>query len=80
LDLRMLGVAKRLPIRPINRAAPWGFAGFIRNLITGFLLYAGDPIQYFRNIAFRWKMLFILLAGLTRISHEPSSKKPPTLA
>ncbi len=65
LDLRMLGLAKRLPIRPINRATPvWGSAGFILNLITGFLLYAGDPVQYFHNVAFRWKMLFVLLAGL----------------
>jgi hypothetical protein len=65
LDLRMLGVAKRLPIGPINRVAPpWGFAGFILNLITGFLLYAGDPVQYFHNVAFRWKMLFVVLAGL----------------
>ena len=43
---------------------PWGFAGFILNLITGFLLYAGDPVQYFHNVAFRWKMLFVVLAGL----------------
>ena len=65
LDLRMLGVGKRLPIGPINRAAPpWGFAGFILNVITGFLLYAGDPVQYFHNVAFRWKMLFVVLAGL----------------
>jgi hypothetical protein len=65
LDLRMLGVAKHLPLGPINKVTPvWGFVGFTINLITGFLLYAGDPVQYFHNIAFRWKMLFVLLAGL----------------
>src|SRR4051812_22237961 len=64
LDLRMLGVAKSLPGRPLHDLLPWGIAGFIINLITGALFFAGDPGQYLHNWAFGFKMLFITLAGV----------------
>lgn len=64
VDLRMLGFLKRLPFAPLHRLLPWGIAGFSINLITGFLFFAGDPYQYKDNIAFWFKMLFIVLAGI----------------
>ena len=64
LDLRMLGVAKGLEIGPLQRLVPWGVAGFVLNVITGAIFFVGNPFQYIRNIAFGYKMLFILLAGL----------------
>jgi uncharacterized membrane protein len=64
MDLRMLGVAKRVPFGPLNRLLPWGIAGFVINLITGLLFYIGAPFQYVHNIAFQFKILFILLAGI----------------
>ncbi len=64
LDLRMLGFVKGLPIAPLNRLLPWGIAGFVINLITGFVFFAGDPFQYIHNNIFWMKVLFILLAGV----------------
>ena len=64
LDLRMLGVAKALPLGPLQRLMPWAIVGFVINLITGFLFFAGDPFQYIHNIAFAFKLLFIGLAGV----------------
>jgi len=64
LDLRMLGVAKRLPLAPLHDMVPWGVAGFILNILTGFTFYAADPYQYIHNPAFWWKMGFIAAAGL----------------
>ncbi len=64
LDLRLLGVAKRLPIEPLHRLVPWGVAGFLANAITGFLFYTGDPLQFNSNPMFQWKMVFVALAGL----------------
>lgn len=64
LDLRILGVAKGLPLAPLQRLMPFAVAGFAINLITGFLFFAGDPFQYIHNYAFWLKMLFIVLAGL----------------
>jgi hypothetical protein len=68
VDLRMLGVAKGLPFAALHKLIPWGVAGFLINLITGFLFFAGDPFQYINNIAFGLKVLFILLAGLNMIA------------
>ena len=64
VDLRMLGFMKRVPFGPLHRLIPWGIAGFIINLVTGFLFFAGDPYQYIDNTAFLYKMLFIMLAGV----------------
>lgn len=67
LDLRMLGMAKELPLGPLQRLMPWAILGFTINLITGFMFFAGDPFQYIHNIAFGMKMLFIGLAGVNVI-------------
>lgn len=64
LDLRILGVAKRLPLGPLQKLVPFGIAGFVINMITGALFFAGDPFQYIHNIAFQLKILFIILAGV----------------
>ena len=64
LDLRMLGVAKGLPVAPMQRLIPWAMAGFAINLATGFIFVSAAPGNYAASIAFRLKVLFILLAGL----------------
>lgn len=64
LDLRMLGVARNMPMKPLHRLVPWGIAGFVANLITGVMFYTGDALQYTHNVAFQFKMLFVLLAGV----------------
>jgi len=43
MDLRLLGLAKRLPFAPLHRLLPWGIAGFGICLVTGSLFFAGDP-------------------------------------
>jgi hypothetical protein len=66
-DLRMLGMAKGLPVAPIQRLMPWAIVGFSINLITGFLFFTGDPFQYIHNVAFAFKLVFIALAGVNAI-------------
>lgn len=63
MDLRMLGMAKRLPFAPLHKMLPFGIAGFVICLITGTLFFSGDPFQYIHNWVFWFKMLFIVLAG-----------------
>lgn len=66
-DLRMLGVAKAIPIGPLQRLVPWGVVGFLMCLATGVFFLLGNHWTgnaYFNNIAFKWKMALILLAGL----------------
>src|SRR2546428_12386580 len=67
LDLRMLGMAKELPLGPLQRLMPFAILGFTINLVTGFLFFTGDPTQYIHNVAFGFKLLFIGLAGVNVI-------------
>jgi hypothetical protein len=67
LDLRMLGMAKELPLGPLHRLMPFAILGFTINLITGVLFFVGEPSQYIHNVAFGLKLLFIGLAGVNVI-------------
>ena len=64
IDLRLLGLAKRVPFAPLHRLLPWGITGFTICLGTGSLFFTGDPFQYVNNWVFWWKMSFVVLAGL----------------
>ena len=64
LDLRMLGVGKRLPAGPLHRLVPYGIAGFLINMITGLLFFVAIPRQYMFNVAFIVKMSLIAIAGI----------------
>ena len=66
-DLRMLGMAKELPLGPLQRLMPLAVLGFTINLVTGALFFTGDPTQYIHNVAFGFKLLFIGLAGVNVI-------------
>jgi uncharacterized membrane protein len=62
VNLRMLGMMKNtafdgLPLLPL------GLVGFGINVFTGMLFFIATPGQYTENIAFHWKMAFILLGG-----------------
>jgi hypothetical protein len=64
LDLRMLGIAKQLPVGPLHRLIPWGVLGFILCVVSGGLFVVGEPGSFLTRDAFQYKMLFIVLAGL----------------
>jgi uncharacterized protein DUF6644 len=88
LDLRLIGMARSLPIASVQRLMPWAVLGFVTNLITGALFFVGEPQQYVNNIAFLMKMLFIALAGVnvfvfyatglhTRVDRMPPDGQAP---
>jgi len=63
MDLRLLGFAKSVPIQTVHRLVPWAWAGFAINLTTGILFFFAQPNFYVPNMAFRIKLVLILLAG-----------------
>lgn len=67
IDLRVLGVARAVPLAPLHRLLPMAFIGFGINLITGICFFCHDPYVYAFNTSFRIKMLMILLAGLNAL-------------
>ena len=62
-DLRLIGLAKRIPIAALHKLIPWGVAGYITNLVSGSLFLMTEPDQYVYNPAFHFKMLFMAVAG-----------------
>ena len=67
VDFRLLGFARNFPVAAVYRFLPLALAGFGINLVTGTMFFFSDPFRYYPNIAFRLKMLFILLAGLNAL-------------
>lgn len=63
VNIRVLGFLKQLPLAPLHRFVPWGIAGLIINVITGFLFFLGMPFFYVFNAYFQTKILVIMLAG-----------------
>jgi hypothetical protein len=70
LDLRLLGFIKRVPLSALRALLPYGIAGFAINLITGALFFIGAPEQYTKNIAFYYKLLFLVVAGVNALYFE----------
>ena len=64
VNLRMLGMMKDVPFTVLHRLLPWGILGFGINLVTGMLFFIAAAEQYTQNVAFLWKMVFLLLAGV----------------
>ena len=66
LDLRLLGVSMRR--RPasevIGELNPWLMGGFMVMMVTGVLLFWGDPVAFYNSIFFKVKMLLLVLAGV----------------
>lgn len=67
-DLRLLGMGKQVPVRPLHRLIPWAIGGFGLCLVTGTVFVCGDsfkePIVTLTNLSFQLKMLLILIAGI----------------
>jgi len=63
-DLRLLGVARRVPIAAMHRLIPWGLLGFAINISTGLLFLLTEPDQYIYNPSFHLKVLFLTIAGM----------------
>ena len=62
-DLRLLGLAKQVPIAAFHRLIPFAVLGFAINAASGTFFLMTDPDQYVYNPAFHLKMLCVILAG-----------------
>jgi len=63
-DLRLLGMAKRIPIAALHKLVPWAVLGYMINLVSGSFFLMTEPDQYIYNPAFHFKLLFMAVAGL----------------
>lgn len=72
-DLRLLGVARQVPIAAVHRLIPWGLLGFALNATTGAMFLMTEPDQYIFNAAFHLKVLFLAIAGVNAATFYLSS-------
>lgn len=72
IDLRMMGVGKRMPPPLLQKLLPWGVLGFCLCVMSGLVfvtgIWANVQTHPLEAIAYNWylqlKLLFIALAGL----------------
>ena len=68
IDLRLMGFFRRvIPLGMVHDLLPWAILGFVINLVMGTFFFFGDPFRYYYALAFRWKVVFLILAGLNAL-------------
>jgi hypothetical protein len=67
IDLRLLGLAKTLPMRSVIGLLPWVWGGFIVNALSGSLIFIYGATDFSVNPAFRFKMILMALAGVNAL-------------
>jgi hypothetical protein len=77
-DLRLLGLAPRIPIGALHKLVPWGLAGFGLTAATGLLFVITEPDQYVYNPAFHYKLLFMIAAGVNASAFYVTSYRRAT--
>jgi hypothetical protein len=79
LDLRILGVAPRVPLAEMRRFLPILWAGFWLNAVSGVLLLIGYPTKALTNPVFYLKLALIGVAMvlLVRISRGAFGEAAP---
>jgi hypothetical protein len=66
LNLRLLGIGFRGESTSdlAKDVRPWTMGSLVVMLASGFLLFSTEAVKMYGNWAFRWKMIFLLLAIL----------------
>lgn len=77
-DLRLLGLARRIPIAAMHRLIPWGLLGFGINAASGVAFLLTEPDQYVYNPSFHFKMLFMAAAGFNALAFYLTSYRGVT--
>jgi hypothetical protein len=75
IDLRVLGMARGLPLKSMIGLLPFVWAGFVINVLTGSLLFIYGATNFGTNSAFLLKMGFIVLAGLNALAFDVSVRR-----
>jgi len=65
VDLRLMGLGRRLPVSALARfAVPWSLAGFVLAATTGLLMFTAHVAEFITLPVFILKMGLILAGGI----------------
>lgn len=68
INLKVFGYLPAVPFLTLDRLLPWAILGFGLNVVTGMAFYAAaGNTQYESNVAWYWKMAFLMLAGFNTL-------------
>lgn len=70
IDLRLLGVAKKLRLELMITLLPWVWAGFAINAVTGGIIFVYGATSFGTNTPFQLKMALIVAAGINAYIFE----------
>jgi len=75
IDLRVLGMARGLPLKGMIGLLPFVWAGFIINVLTGSMLFIYGATNFGVNRAFQLKMVFMIVAGLNALAFDVAVRR-----
>lgn len=67
IDLRLLGIAKALPLRSMLGLLRWVWIGFTINAISGSLIFIYGATNFASSSVFQLKMFLMTLAGINAL-------------
>lgn len=76
LDLRLLGLSRRIPLRLLaQHLLPWAVFGLLVMLVSGFLLFAAEATAYAVNPVFQLKSALIAVGILNAVAFELMARR-----
>lgn len=77
LDLRLLGVCmrKRRVSEVLDQFNPYLVVGFGIMIVSGVLLFSGDPVSFYSTMFFKIKMILLVFAGLNVLIFNATIRK-----
>ena len=76
VDLRGMGVLKRIPLVQAHKLIPFTIGAFAVSLATGIAFLCSNPANYFSNTAFQIKLALVVLAGINAVIFELAVFRP----
>jgi len=64
VNLRLVGWLRGMSFASVHRLLPFGLMGFGINFITGMFFFVAASEQYTQNVAFHYKVVLLMLAGV----------------
>ncbi len=65
VDLRLIGLGRRIPLKPlVSFAIPWSIGGFVLAASTGLLMFSAHAEEFVTQPVFLLKMGLILAGGV----------------
>jgi hypothetical protein len=83
IDLRLLGIAPMVPVKPLEKLYPVMWWGFALNAITGTILLMQDAVAKLNNPDFYLKLVFIFVGVFllqrirSKVFEDPNIDKGP---